>query len=763
MRKLLASILTALVVALPAVTTTTPVAASPADSYDPAAPYFGGGNLPPGCEGDALVGQLELRSFSTFQDPDSFDNVCHHMRTGMNGLDSPQVDVLVMVPVSPTAERDMRIMRQSVQMWEGGIDYLATEMGLNWLADGMDFHVTVDYFDPTGDGGGEFTTEPVVDPEIVVIAANPLPFMHAGIGIDPWAPNQMACHPVANPFDIQQWEALPGFNSHHDARSGTYVEDCGATGGGGNTCFAVNAGGDPPLLDVLSLFDLVSHEFGHCLTVGHVGDGAEGLWGATPTNDIMAYSSDPEGLNKCVSTLDVEGVALTMSKYLDTNGDGAVSAADRLFANDQAGQGGNPFQVQHPGDHLYASSTGDVQQCPQPDLGLLPATQSTDWTPAPAMSVSGPTVTDSDPATTGTSPGTSSTDPASSGTSPQTSSDPAPTDTTRRTVSEPSPEPSSGSVNEPTTDAGETQEPTTAPATSDIEAAVTRVEGADRIETSVAASRIAFGAGQAGAVVLARADQFADGLAGTSLAVAHDAPTLLTSGSGLDSRVAAELRRVLPAGREVFVLGGPSALTPEIDGQLESMGYRVVRLAGSDRFETSVRIASAHPAPRAILLATGQNYADALAAGAAAAEASGLVLLTNDGSLPRAVADYLAANTDTPRVAIGGPAALAAPGAERLAGADRFETSVIVARRFFSSPSLVGLASGTSFADALSGGALLGHVGGPLVLTAPNQLSPVVSTYLSGNRSTIDDLFVMGGPAALPASVIEGAREALGG
>ena len=69
------------------------------------------------------------------------------MRTDLNALDSPQVDVLVMVPVSPTAERDMRIMRQSVEMWEGGIDYLATEMGLDWLGQGVDFHVTVDYFD----------------------------------------------------------------------------------------------------------------------------------------------------------------------------------------------------------------------------------------------------------------------------------------------------------------------------------------------------------------------------------------------------------------------------------------------------------------------------------------------------------------------------------------------------------------------------------------------------------------------------------------
>jgi hypothetical protein len=352
--------------------------ASPEEHYS--GPYFGADNFPPGC----------IRDMS----PTNPDNICHHMRTDLNGLDSPQVDVLVMIPVSPTAERDMRIMRQSVEMWEGGIDYLSDQMGLDWLGAGMDFHVTVDYFDLTGGQGGEFTTYPIVDPEIVVIATNPVGGI--GIGIDPvdfvfTNENQVPCHNVQNPFDFEYWENLPGFNDHHQERTGTYVEDCG--GAGGNICFAINGAIDPVpgQIDFFNLFDLVSHEFGHCLTLGHVGDGAEGAWGVVPTNDIMAYHADPPGLNKCVSTLDVEVVAARMSSYLDVNGDGTVNAADRLLVNDQIGEGGNPFQVQHPDDHLYASSTGSPLDCPQPDLGLLPGGR-TDWTPTPVSSTT-PTVT----------------------------------------------------------------------------------------------------------------------------------------------------------------------------------------------------------------------------------------------------------------------------------------------------------------------------------------------------------------------------------
>lgn len=355
-------------------------------------PYFGAGNIPTMCEADMAETLEDGTANPAYWQADDSTAVCHHMRSDMNGLDSPQVDVLVMVPVSPHAERDMRVMRQSIEMWEAGIDYVARQLRLDWLAEGMDFHITVDAVDP--DNGGEFTTYPIVDPEIVVIASNPVGGI--GIGIDPvdfsddvfGFPNdgEGPCHGVANPFDIAAWENLPGFNSHHEERSGTYVEDCG--GSGGNVCFAVNGAVDPtpgsgPFEDLFSLYDLVSHEVGHCLTVGHVGDGAEGDWGGLPTNDIMAYDADPVGLNKCVSSLNVEGIATVMSRYLDVDGDGDVDADDELLANDQAGDGSDPFQVQRPDEHVYASSTGDPADCPQPDLGPVPG-ERTDWTPDPA-------------------------------------------------------------------------------------------------------------------------------------------------------------------------------------------------------------------------------------------------------------------------------------------------------------------------------------------------------------------------------------------
>lgn len=354
------------------------VDASPAEEYT--GTHFGAGNVPPGCENDSLV---------TYE-----DNVCYHQRTGMNGLDSPKVDVLIMVPATPFAERDARIMRQAVEMWDGGITNLGPQMGLDWLSSGMKFNIHVAVLDAATT---DFTAYPIADPEIVVVATtNPVGSL--GIGIDPvanagelikiidptlpLADGNVPCSPVANPFDYAEWAAVPGFDAHHSLAAGTYTEDC--PGGGGNVCFAVNTALDPApdMIEITSLFDIVAHEFGHCLTIGHVGDGAEGPWGKVPTNDIMAYNTDPVDLNKCVSTLDVESIAVSMSKYLDADGSGAVTAEDKLDANDQAGDGSDAFQTQHPRDHFYASSTGAPTDCPQPDLGIL-AGPPTDWTPDP--------------------------------------------------------------------------------------------------------------------------------------------------------------------------------------------------------------------------------------------------------------------------------------------------------------------------------------------------------------------------------------------
>jgi hypothetical protein len=264
--------------------------------------------------------------------------------------------------------------------------------------------------------------------------------------------------------------------------------------------------------------------------------------------------------------------------------------------------------------------------------------------------------------------------------------------------------------------------------------------------------------------VLSRSDSFADALAGTPLAVAKNGPLLLTPPGGLDPGVQTEIQRALPPGSPVYLLGGSNALTPAIDTQLQSLGYTVVRYAGADRYHTATIIADQGlNNPPAVLEATGLGFADALAAGAAAANAHAAILLTADSAMPTATSTYLANHPGISRWAIGGPAAAADPAASPIVGADRYDTSTQVAQTFFANPTDTGIAYGANFPDALSGGAHSARRHGPLLLADTNTLPPPVHTYLNTNTATLARAYLYGGTTVLTDTVLQAVQQAING
>ncbi len=238
-----------------------------------------------------------------------------------------------------------------------------------------------------------------------------------------------------------------------------------------------------------------------------------------------------------------------------------------------------------------------------------------------------------------------------------------------------------------------------------------RIAGTNRTWTAVAASKDQFESGAAGAVVLVRSDNYADALAGTALAVRKNAPLLLTNRYHLDDNTSAELRRVLPSGRNVYLLGGTSALSADISTQLKNLGYQPRRLAGETRFATAVAIAKELGSPNKVFLATGLSHGDGLAAGVSAAHVGGVVILTADRSIPEATQSYLN-SLASPTIYAVGKAQGSYAGAEGLGSTTSSpDTAAALARRFFTSPSRVAIATSLTFPDALSGGAHAGHQG----------------------------------------------------
>jgi secreted trypsin-like serine protease len=284
-----------------------------------------------------------------------------------------------------------------------------------------------------------------------------------------------------------------------------------------------------------------------------------------------------------------------------------------------------------------------------------------------------------------------------------------------------------------------------------------RLAGADRLATAIAVSTHAFpAAGSAGAVVLADADTYADALPGTPLAAAKHGPLLLNPNASLDPRVQAEIQRVLPAGAPVYLLGGPTALSTNIESALNALGYSTTRYGGDNRFATAVAIAGQGLGdPTTVFEATGLGFADALSGGAVAVASHGAVLLTEGATQAPATATYLAAHGADTRYALGGPAASADPTATPLVGADRYETSVRVANQFFPSATTFGAADGMAFPDALAGGAHIGALGGPLLLVPPvAPLAPSLVAYLAGHSAAFTSGFLYGGPGAADPEIL---------
>lgn len=299
-----------------------------------------------------------------------------------------------------------------------------------------------------------------------------------------------------------------------------------------------------------------------------------------------------------------------------------------------------------------------------------------------------------------------------------------------------------------------------------------RLSGRDRIDTSVAISQAAWQDGEARAAVLSRSDNFPDALAGGPLAAFKKGPLLLTHRDRLSSRVGGELSRALSPGSTVYLLGGEAALASRVADEVRALGFEVRRFGGANRFATAITVATEGLGdPSAAIVVTGTDFPDALSAGAASKAAAGssgstvpaAVVLTDGARLPAETRAWLESRAPKARYAVGGAAAQADPAAEAIVGADRYETSQRVAERFFGQIPQVSLASGRTFADALSGGAHALDADIPLLLSDPDDLPRSTESYLKARRGQIQRAVVYGGPSAVSHRVTQKAAAAFSG
>ncbi len=190
----------------------------------------------------------------------------------------------------------------------------------------------------------------------------------------------------------------------------------------------------------------------------------------------------------------------------------------------------------------------------------------------------------------------------------------------------------------------------------------------------------------------------------------------------------------------------------------------IQRMAGSDRYATAAAISKVRFAAGAstVFLATGASFPDALAGSPAAAKVKGPILLTARDSLPGPTATELARLNPSKIVVLGGTGVVTdrvvsqarghAATVVRWAGANRYETAArISANSFATGASVAYVATAKTFPDALSGGAVAGRVGGPILLVDAASVPSATAQELV--RLKPDRIVVLGGTGVISDSV----------
>ncbi|WP_270180338.1 cell wall-binding repeat-containing protein [Alkalihalobacillus sp. CinArs1] len=271
-----------------------------------------------------------------------------------------------------------------------------------------------------------------------------------------------------------------------------------------------------------------------------------------------------------------------------------------------------------------------------------------------------------------------------------------------------------------------------------------RLSGPDRYKTAAAIAQDGWPNG-ADTVVIARGGDYPDALAGTPLAHQLNAPMLLTQDNKLTASTKAELERLNP--NNVILLGSAGAITNDVKTAIESMGIKVDRYGGSDRFETAAIISENLPSSNTAILAYGLNFPDALSIAPYAAKNGYPIYLALKDKLPEATAKAIK-NYDNVIVVgsngvISEKALAGISNYDRYAGKDRYKTNVDILKNLPLGNEQAYVATGKSFPDALTGAVLAAKNNAPLILSTPNTLQDVTKSLLE--NSSYDRFGLLGG------------------
>ena len=280
-----------------------------------------------------------------------------------------------------------------------------------------------------------------------------------------------------------------------------------------------------------------------------------------------------------------------------------------------------------------------------------------------------------------------------------------------------------------------------------------RFQGENRAKTAVNVQRHYFA--NTNKVILVNDNAYPDAISATNVSMGKY-PLLYTGKNSLSIETKSALDKMFLD--EIYLMGGVNTISKKVENNLRRNfpHAKITRIMGNNRYDTSAESAKTRANTTNLIFAAGTNYADALYATSLAAHQKAPILLVSNDGLSKSTVKFIQSIGNIDNVTIVGGEisvnqsvknqieALTKKRVTRLAGVDRYESSVEVAKRVNANPAEVITTSGEVFADALVSSTVAQKIKSPNLLVKKDVLPLKVREYLRDTNS-IYKLTTIGG------------------
>ena len=312
-----------------------------------------------------------------------------------------------------------------------------------------------------------------------------------------------------------------------------------------------------------------------------------------------------------------------------------------------------------------------------------------------------------------------------------------------------------------------------------------RIDAQNRFETAKKIKEKEFK--NADTAVIVNSNEFSDSISATNISNGKS-PILYTDSNKLDNLTKEALNGI----KKVYITGGEKTISSKVVKELNGLGIEVIRVKGKDRYDVNAKSATtSHPVSNKkqnVVIASGENFADSISSTSLAKKKNAPVLLVKKNEVPKSIKEYL--NSFRKKGLLGDITIVGGENSvskivenelsklakvTRIAGDDRYQTSVKVAKHVGVNSERTIVASGEKFVDVLAASPVAQKYNAPIVLVKKmdvprnedyktnEQKSNSVESFFKQNKSNIMYTMVFGGKNTIDNFVVNGIKDLLAG